>query len=42
MEALLGGASTLSPLKREILGFDESGWRESNPHDQLGRLGLYH
>jgi hypothetical protein len=19
-----------------------SGWRESNPHNQLGRLGLYH
>jgi hypothetical protein len=21
---------------------EESGWRESNPHSQLGRLELYH
>jgi hypothetical protein len=21
---------------------EDSGWRESNPHDQLGRLELYH
>ena len=31
-----------APADRRALRLRESGWRESNPHSQLGRLELYH